>query len=458
MKFKIFISVILISFLAGCNLLDIDPYSSIPAEDVFKTKKGLNSALIGVYDVLQSGSISQDATIYADLAADNLIHIGSKKEYGQVSDNQILTDNNYISGLWNSCYDGINRANNIFANIDLVSGVTENEKKNILGQCYFLRAYFYFNLVKFFGAVPLRTTPTITAEPQNLNITRTPESDIYEFIISDLKKSEENLAGSGIGNASFVNEGATKAFLARVYLYTKDWINADLKAQEVIAMPYILENSNFKNIFDESTTNPEIIFQIDFKNDQTAINGIADWTLSKTAGGRFEVAAWENTLKTSSIADKYLSSDLRKNTTIANDGSDFYTVKYTDFATDKDNIIVFRLAEMYLIRAEALNEIAYTSSGNAFNFLNTIRTRAGLSTLNSTTVTNQEDFRLAIENERRLEFAFEGHRFFDLKRTGRINQVLPNLGNLKAANWLFPIPQSEIDSNNDPGMVQNVPY
>jgi hypothetical protein len=174
-----------------------------------------------------------------------------------------------------------------------------------------------------------------------------------------------------------------------------------------------------------------------------------DWL---TPDGRFEVAVWKDAARTATVADDFEAGDLRKEVTVkyysGPKGNDYYCAKYTDNISRRDNIIILRLAEMYLIMAEALNETGYVPDGEAFNALNYVRSRAGLPPYTSTDLLNQQDFRLALEKERNFELIFEGNRLFDLRRTGRINEVLPDIGPLKEAGWYFPIPQSEIDTND----------
>ena len=199
-----------------------------------------------------------------------------------------------------------------------------------------------------------------------------------------------------------------------------------------------------------------MIWQIDFVNDDET-NALADWFLPN---GRFEVAAWESYDKESSIADEYGVNDIRKSVTVKSQSyegrEEFYCAKFDNIETGNDNVVVFRLGEMYLIAAEALNEQGYVADGKAFDYLNAIRDRANVDSLLSGELSSQDKFATAIEHERRLELAFEGHRFFDLRRTDRIDAVLPNIGTLKENNWLLPIPQSEMDTNEQ--MEQNGSY
>lgn len=449
MKTKI---IILIALLSGtfysCEILDVKPYSAIPAEQVLTSKKGLDGSLIGAYNVLLSSSISLDAIVFADLAADNLIARGSKAEYREVSTNIIQASNAYVEGIWNASYDGINLVNYILDGIEGVSGITEAEKENYLGQCYFLRAFHYFNLVRYFGDVPMRIKPVSDTSPETLNIPLSSKEDIYGLIISDLQLAEGYLAGKGKDNSAFASEGSVKGLLAKVYLYQKNWTEAIAKANQVIGMGYTLETNNYSAIFDEAVNNNEIIFQIDYANGESS-NELNDWL---TPAGRFEVAVWKDADRTNTIATEFDPADLRLSTTVqyysGAKGNDYYCNKYQDNLTRKDNPIILRLAEMYLIKAEALNEVGYIVDGEAFTALNAIRNRAGLADLTSTELPNQAAFRLAVENERNFELIFEGNRLFDLRRTGRIDAVVPDIGTLKEAGWYFPIPQTEIDTND----------
>lgn len=450
MNHKLYITLLLLfGIFSSCEILDVEPYDAIPAEEVLTTKKGLEGSLTGAYSVLQSGAISTDVIVFADLAADNFIARGSKAEYREVSINDIQASNTYVESVWNRSYEGINLVNYIIDGIDGISGITQEEKDNFLGQCYFLRAFNYFNLVRYFGEIPKRVKPVSDASPETLNIPLSTEEEIYNLIVSDLEAAEQYFAGKGEGNSAFANEGAIKALLAKVHLYRENWTQAAAYAEEVINMNYSLEQANYADIFDETKNSNEIIFQVDFYNSQDASNLMNDWL---THNGRFEVAVWKDLDRNETIADDYEVGDKRLSATVqfysGAKGDDYYCNKYTDNITRKDNIIFLRLAEMYLIKAEALNENGYVADGPAFDALNAVRTRAGISSLTSTQVPNQQAFRLAVEKERNLELVFEGNRLFDLRRTGRINDVLEDIGTLKEAGWYFPVPQTEIDTND----------
>lgn len=462
MRFKnILFSIFIGSFLiiqGGCELLDIEPKDKLPAEDAIKDKRGLESSIAGVYDALQSAAIAQDVILFADILADNMIHIGTKKEYRQISDNRIAPENAYVEDLWNQSYDAINRVNNILEALPEVDGITEEERERFRGECYFLRAFNYFYLANYYGGLPLRKEALKGISPGELNMERSSLETTLDFIEDDLELAIDDFENKNVTSNVYGNYYAAKALLARLHLYRENFEEAEIHAKDVIQdSPFDLESGeNFANIFNEGSNSSEIIFQVDFLNDEET-NSMADWCLPSS---RFEVAAWETYDKERSVADEYENNDLRKDVTIGStmhEGRDeYYCLKYDDAQTDNDNSIFIRLAEMYLIVAESLNEQGYVANGDAFDYLNAIHARAGLDSLKASQLTNQDEFREAILKERRLEFAFEGHRFFDLRRTGEINDVLPNIGNLRQNGWLLPIPQSELDTNED--MVQNGDY
>jgi len=439
--------------LVGCDeFLEVEPTTEIKAENAIIDERGVQASLNGIYDEYQSAALAQDLIIFGDLAADNLIHIGSKKEYGQISDNRILPDNVYVSGYWNSLFDAINRVNYLLSEMPNVEGVSEADMNYYKGQAYFLRAFSYFNLVKFFGGVPLRKQPVKDVAPEVLRIERATEDATYNFILDDLDKAEKFFAEvkNGPGEADFYS---VKALKARIKLYREDWTEAYINARDVInSGNYSLVNTEEYSTLFAEVENTEVIFQIDFSASDD-VNAIADWTQES---GRFEVAAWNSNAQENTIADAFQSNDVRKDVTVAQGLNHYYCNKYSDTEGSSDNIIHIRLAEMYLICAEVINETGYVSDGPAFDYLNAVHTRAGLDSLTSSELSNQSEFRDAVQQERRLEFAFEGHRYFDLVRTNRAPLVLGDMGTLADNNWLFPIPQSEIDANSD--MEQNGTY
>jgi hypothetical protein len=315
--------------------------------------------------------------------------------------------------------------------------MTDAEKNKALGELYFIRALNHFNLLNYFGAIPIRIKPTIGTK--DLDVPRDAVSKVYDQIIADLTFAEENLDNSSLKVR--VSKYAATALLARVYLYKGDYASAKTKASDVIDHgDYSIINYN--EVFTDQSD--ESIFEIDFTNLNR--NRIAEYNFPKSLNGRREVAPSADLIKA------YEAGDLRFTTSIAYDGTLPYANKYHDLSVGADNVIVLRFAEMYLIRAEA--EAKLNGDVSAIqDDIDVIRDRADLS---SVTAAAYADLLKIIEKERRTEFAFEGHRWFDLVRTGRATTVLPNVTNINKT--LFPIPLTELTTNKNQGMTQNDGY
>jgi hypothetical protein len=350
-----------------------------------------------------------------------------------------------VEAVWNAHYDVINRANTVLANLDLITGLTESEVAQFEAEMRTIRAICYFNLVRMYGPLPLRDEPIAGASEEDVFIGRSSVQEIYDFIENDLTISEGLTKDTGRGGSLRVDEPTILALLARVKLYQEDWPAAETYAKAVIEKFGFNLEENYATIFDESATSGEIIFQIDFLNDDD-VNVIGRWLL---ASGRYEAAATEN------IFNLFADDDLRKSTSVGDASGDFFANKYTGLQNDDDNLIITRLAEMYLIAAEAINEQAYNANSEAFDLINELRQRADLTDLTILNTGNQQALRLAISEERRKELAFEGHRWYDLIRTNQAQQIL---GINNPNKLVFPIPQSEIDTNQHPDMIQNTDY
>jgi starch-binding outer membrane protein, SusD/RagB family len=443
MKHAIYISGLLF-LLSSCNLLNLEPEDSIPADAAFKDKSGIERGILGSYSSLQSLSYyGRTYLIFSDLSADNLAHPAdaTSSDYAEVDNNAILPENGAVSGIWAAIYDGINVVNNVYEKVPGMSDMTETEKNAALGELCFLRALNHFNLLNYFGAIPIKIKPTVGVS--NLDAGRDPVDKVYEQIIEDLAFAEQHLKASASTKIRASKYTAT-ALLARVYLYKGDYEFAWEKANDVITNGGYTLPENYGDIFAGDGC-AESIFEVDFT--EVDRNRIAEYNFPKTLNGRREVAPDETLLSA------YEPGDERETYSIAYDGANAYANKYNDLSKGADNVIVLRLAEMFLIRAEAE---AHKTDGDIAAIqadIDTLRSRVGLPAI---AATSRDELLLIIEKERRLEFAFEGHRWFDLVRTGRVTAVLPQVTNLNKT--LFPIPSSELYTNNSPDMIQNPGY
>jgi hypothetical protein len=309
-----------------------------------------------------------------------------------------------------------------------------------MGELYFIRALNHFNLMNYFGAIPIKTV--VTSGSAAFDVKRAPVAEVYTQIIADLTQAEKNLAVSTVKIRA--SRYAATALLARVYLYQGNYAQARVKATEVINSQAYDTLSRFADVFTDQSA--ESIFEIDFTTLRR--NRIAEYNIPKSMQGRREVAP------SADLLASFEPGDVRPVATIAFSPLDNlpYSTRYDDLAKGEDNVIVLRLPEMYLIRAEA--EAKLEGDLDAIRAdINVVRKRARLDEI---TGGDYATLLRAIERERRAEFAFEGHRWFDLVRTKRAVDVLAKVNNVNQT--LFPIPLSEIITNRDPNMTQNPGY
>jgi hypothetical protein len=434
--------------MTSCELLSPKPTDSITSNDAIKDQNGVNKAIVGCYSALQfSTYYGRNYIVMGDIATNNLVWTGTSPDYNQINNNSILADNLIVRDIWSTIYDGINRVNNVIDKLPDIS-MSSASKDVAYGECCFLRGLHHYNLVRLWGAVPIKTKAT-TGNLADLQVPRNPVNAVYAQVISDLTMAEAKLPdANATGRAT---KAAARALLAKVYmnrynLFTNpaDLDNALGYATQLINDPQFALLSEYNSLF-QPETNEESIFEVTF-NPQDP-NSLAVYYFTKLLAGRYEFAP------TDTLIHSFLTVDFRKAASIAFDGAGSpYGYKYRDMVTSSDRVYVFRLAEMYLIRAE-VNAYKQAAIADIQSDINIIRHRAGLADTDAATYPT---LLLAIENERKHEFAFEGQRWFDLTRTDRALFILPNV---KSKNqYLFPIPQAELQTNTDPGMIQNPGY
>jgi len=448
MKNIIYITIACSVLMFSCTkMLDIEPTDSISSNEAIKDKAGVDKAIAGSYDAFQyAGLYGRNRVILGDLAADNLVWTGTTYDYYEIDNNDVAIENGIIDGMWSASYDGINRVNNVLAALPGVGDLTDDERDKYLGEALFMRALFHFNLLLYFGGVPIVTAPTLNVD--EVDRSRNTASEMYEQIISDLGSAELKLPGPNEMPEGRANSFSATALLARVYLTRFHAENNALyaglaaeKADTVIQKGDFSLISSYAALF-EDTDNSERIFQVVFSVQDR--NVISQYFYPRSLTGRYEVAPSESLIQSFDPADS-----LRFAASVATDSLGTpYGNKYQELSDGSDAIPVIRLAEMYLIKAEAL---AYSNGDLATiqENINIIRERAGLA---PTTAATYNELKLAIENERRLEFAFEGHRWFDLVRTKRATTLL----GINEDHTLFPIPLSEMTTNKE--MKQNPGY
>ncbi|MBE7169468.1 MAG: RagB/SusD family nutrient uptake outer membrane protein [Williamsia sp.] len=480
------ISILLLAagwLLSSCSksFIERPPASSATVDVLYKTDKDFQDAIIGTYQALRN----QYNVMYqfGDLRGDDaFIQVSNQPSLTGVDLFSINSSDALLNSTWANYYIVINLANNIIAKVaDADANVVKN-KDRYLGEAKFLRAIAYFDLVRIFGDVQMITKPPTSEEASAAP--RTPVAAIYsEIIIKDLLEAGAKLAqtytGTEVGRAT---KGAAKAMLGKVYLTIKDYTKAEAVLAELTASPYTYALlPNFNDLFDYSKNehHSEYIFDIEYEE---GLGGLGSpWTnafmpnvtnLLNYYG--IKGGFGESMSPTRQFSDQWRAGDKRKDISVQCCGSwknpttgavtvfnsttaQSFTMKYiTPVATQNDskaNWKVVRYADVLLMYAEALNENGKTTT--ALTPLNQVRTRAGLTTLSGLSQTNARD---SILQERRFELCFEGHRWFDLVRTGRALAACAPFG-MKDYMTVFPVPLSQVRViNNNTVFPQNTGY
>lgn len=429
--------------LSACNdFLDREPISQVNTEEYFTSENSADAAVVGMYRSMQNSfSFGQSMIIVPEFSAGHLNHASSFPEYVNFEQNAVRVDNPWIQNIWQQVYTSINAANNIIASVPEMeeTAISDERRQQFVGEAKFVRALNYFFMVRAFGAIPFPLTPT--EEDSELLIPRTPVSEVYAQIIADLEDASNNPNSYG-DNASTKGRAtglAAKALLAKVQLYhaniTGDYSQAASLAQEVIASGAFSLQGSFSTIWANENTE-ESIFELQF--DEQVTNPLALQS-NDNASNLFYA-------KGVSIYDMYEEGDQRRDFTVYFGTRDrYYIGKYPQGAPATQNLPVLRLAELYLIHAEAQARIDGAISDAAYHSLKQVRDRAGIETPLASSFGSVDDFIVAVQKEKELEMMFEGETWFDFSRTGLALEIMtiadPNF-------FLYPIPASQILLNN----------
>jgi starch-binding outer membrane protein, SusD/RagB family len=440
----IYLIAIGLSFTSCENYLSESPSNAIPSESAITDAGTARAAIIGAYDAVQGYYASNYPTL-GTITADNVIFNGTLSQYLQLDQNAIPTDNAITVPAYQGIYKAINSANAVIATVGTIADplLTGTEKNKILGEAYFIRALGYFDLARGWGGVQLQLKPTSDLSTLK-GVKRSTLSATYDQVLADLVQAE-TLLPEDATTRNRAQKSAVRALRARLHLYREQWVDAESYATQVIAnTPKYSLVKPYKIFFTSPFLSAESVFELSFSsNDKNSF-----WNLwyPSTVGGQF-------TLKPSNpVVAKLNDAKIggTRNTLIAGTGATVYGVLYNTISSSTDPSYVIRIAELYLIRAEARAKKATPDLPGAISDLNLVRARADVPAFTGAT---QAEVIQAIEDENSLEFAFESHRWFDLVRTKRVGDIL---GVTNTNFWLFPLPYSDILS--DPDVTQNPGY
>ena len=451
-KFICPIIIFALATVAGCkkNFLDLDPVDRYTYYNFLTNESQVEQAVTGAYRQLipiYNGHL----WIWGDMVSDNTSFRFNPNDRGGVAIEEVdefvaLADNPTFNGLYQESFDGVQRSNYILQNIDGITFASDSVKRIRKAEARFFRAWHYFNLVRIYGDMPIITKVVIDpAEGGNpaQAFPRRPVAEVYAQVIEpDAQFAIDSLPQTVPANLrGRLTKSAARILLSKVYMTRKRFADAVPLLQTVTTSGFSL-NPVYANNFNPATKNGvESIFEV--QADPTlgyAFNFMNSWTPWGTGtriwpGGSNSRGGLNQ--PTASLNNAYEANDNRKVVTIGVDGTGANAILYMKKflywdATQRANPVnfpVYRYADALLMLAECLNEQGFPNA-QAFNYLNQVRARAGLpaKTQGNTTpalaVTSQADFRLAIDQERRVELAGEAHRWFDLVRTDRAVAVM----------------------------------
>ena len=511
MKKLLFLTAVLL-FAVSCQeeFLERPPLNTDNAESFWSTSREAEMAVTSIYNAIaRPMGYNFGHLVFGDVAADDIDCYDSNwfveldNYQAKATEIAINGQEGHTQGVWFVMYTAIFRANWVLNSIDKIE-----ERDDIYyrskNEARFLRALAYFTLVNIFGDVPLYTTAISTNE--GFDIGRTPKEEVYDFIIDELHATagvdksgndiaNEGLPVKGVYELGRATKGAALGLLARAYLYNENYQMAELVAKKVIDMGTYELQEDFGANFDNLMTNgKESVFEMNFEpqgSPGTWAMNPGSWILSFTVNTNFDPnigGGWAIIVPDENVPDLFEKDaegkdlDQRREMTVykagdkypyAPQGLQWYipapptycllskyskrnhfdepaTQLLSKMADSDSNIPVIRYAEILLIYAEACFMNGKTAE--AFRYLNMIRERAGLEPF-----TGSENFMQRLMHERRLEFLGEGHRFYDLRRWGKLEDVLGPEGYRPETNGLFPLPQHELDLNKNL-LPQNAGY
>lgn len=455
MKFKYIIAITFLSGLMSCSesFTDLAPISQRNAEGFYNTASDMQIAVNAIYNTLkQNGCYNQSYWVLQELRSDNTFWDGTGlaeeitvfDKFSDISTSDITED------AWNDSYLGISRANILLSRIDDVE-IDAGMKAQLKGEALFLRSLFYYHLAVGFGNIPLVLSETSSVAEGQDHI-QVSASEVYSQLITDLQEAANSLPTSySVGEKGKATSGAALTLLGKIYLTIGDNSSAMSTLSQITVYSLVDDYANLWGI--ENEHNSESIFEVEFEG------GFGDQGNSFTNQFHGELSAsvtsGQRNIPERDLIDAYEDGDLRFEKSIQGVTEDAtgWPIKYGSenaFSEDDaaNNWVVFRYADVLLMMAEAMGE-----SDGAYALINQVRTRAGLDDIGSNT---PGSFQEKLLHERRIELAFENHRWADLLRFGVAESIMSAQGKPINGKLNFAIPQRELDLNSN--FVQNPGY
>ncbi len=468
MKNIIYLLFVNIIFMSSCNdFLEENPDGFFSSNNFYNSEGDAEAAVNAIYSHLNSGAYYGGTTWWqlGDITTD-LLTVGPAptSERVNLQNYTFNSSEGVFEGLWQEVYESINHANAAIERIENTE-INAGVKARLIGEAKFLRALAYFNLVTLFGDVPL-----IVSETNDLNIDaqRTNKALIFDQVISDLEDAEQ--AGLEVNSAKGkVTDVAVKALLGKVLLtrFYEDGDNSNLTAAiskfDAIAQPLSLSPAEIWDPANEGA--PEHIFSVQYV---TGIIGSGYMNLFAVRGAPAPLTGFSSALVEQAFLDSFDPLDLRKDAsvrtsyilpddtlTFAPHVWKYFEATATNPGNTNVNWPILRMSDVWLMKAEAANALNGSPNAEAYTAINEVRNRAGLDDL--ATGLSQDQFLDAVVQERAWEFCFEGQRWFDLKRTGKLISTLTAYGKPIDAtkHTVYPIPLREVDVS---GISQNPNY
>jgi starch-binding outer membrane protein, SusD/RagB family len=464
MKRTIKISILstILAFAVSCDeLLDTEPSVAVSSDVVVTTASGMDAVLTSAYDRLRSESLYRYwIPAGPEVLADNSeLHPINSGRFSSQAENAF--GSHFTTGVWSTAYRLINEANIIIAGAENTQ-TSQSHRDRLRGEALFLRGLAYHELLRVYSYEPnhpllsqwnqgviIRTTPTLGLSGADLR-SRSSVIEGYEQSESDFLAALPLLQDNDRGSVYFVDKATVHAGLARLYLYWERWEDALNHAEQAVnlAKGSLTDFSEHDNIFDV-LPNPESIFELSFDNTHGS-SGSLNAVTNPPPG-------WFDALPSAELLELYEENDLRNNLFRVHDDGYPYIIKYTGtVGQNTDHIAVFRVAEMLLIQAEAHYEL--NDEASAIDVLELLRAYRGLDAYE--TAPSGNNLFQEIYDERRRELAFEGHRWFDLKRRGmdvpkpqvNLNPAVP----FDDVRILAPLSSTQVENN--PNLDQNPGY